>query len=67
MLIVGGAGVALFWQGITAWRSGGGKIGFKPFEKLPVNEVAQIHLYDGKSEATLTLARTGPSERDRSV
>src|SRR4051794_7432976 len=55
LLVVGGAGLALFWQDISGWRSGGGKIGFKPFEKLPVNEVARIHLYDGKSEATLTL------------
>lgn len=55
LLVVGGAGLALFWQDIAGWRSGGGKIGFKPFEKLPTNEVAQIRLFDGKSEATLTL------------
>ena len=55
LLVVGGAGLALFWQDISAWRSGGGRIGFKPFEKLPANEVAQIHLYDGSSQATLTL------------
>lgn len=55
LLVVGGAGLALFWKDIGAWRSGGGKIGFKPFEKLPVNDVAQIRLYDGKSEATLGL------------
>src|SRR3954468_8435469 len=30
-------------------------MGFKPFEKLPVNEVAQIRLYDGTNEATLAL------------
>ena len=55
LLVVGGAGLALFWQDISGWRSGGGKIGFKPFEKLPVNEVAQIRLYDGTNEATLAL------------
>ena len=55
LLVVGGAGLALFWQDISAWRSGGGRIGFKPFEKLPANEVAQINLYDGGNQTTLTL------------
>jgi hypothetical protein len=55
LLVLGGAGLALFWQDLGAWRSGGGKIGYKPFAKLPVNEVAQIRLYDGKSETTLAL------------
>jgi hypothetical protein len=55
LLVLGGAGLALFWQDLGAWRSGGGKIGYKPFAKLPANEVAQIRLYDGKSEATLAL------------
>jgi hypothetical protein len=55
LVVVGGAGLALFWQDLSAWRSTNTKIGFKPFEKLPVNEVAQIHLYDGKGETTLAL------------
>lgn len=56
LLVLGGAGLALFWQDLGVWRSGGGgKIGYKPFEKLPVNEVAQIRLYDGKYETTLAL------------
>ncbi len=55
LLVLGGAGLALFWQDLGAWRSAGGKIGYKPFEKLPVNEVAQIRLYDGKGETTLAL------------
>src|SRR4051812_11343581 len=55
LLVVGGAGLALFWQDISGWRSSGGKNGSKPFEKLPVNEVAQIRLYDGNNAATLAL------------
>jgi hypothetical protein len=56
LLVLGGAGLALFWQDLGVWRSGGGsRIGYKPFEKLPANEVAQIRLYDGRNEATLVL------------
>ena len=55
LLVLGGAGLALFWQDLGVWRTAGGKIGYKPFEKLPANEVAQIRLYDGKNEATLAL------------
>ncbi len=55
LVVLGGAGLALFWQDLSAWRSTGTKIGSKPFEKMPVNEVAQIRLYDGKGEVTLAL------------
>lgn len=55
LVVLGGAGLAMLWQDLGAWRSGGGKIGFKPFAKLAVNEVAQIRLYDGKGEVTLAL------------
>jgi hypothetical protein len=55
LVILGGAGLALFWQDLGAWRTTGTKIGFKPFEKLAINEVAQIRLYDGKGEVTLAL------------
>ncbi len=55
LLVLGGAGLALFWQDLGAWRSAGTKIGSKPFEKLATNEVAQVRLYDGKDETTLAL------------
>ena len=55
LVVLGGAGLALFWQDLAAWRSTNAKIGSKVFEKLPVNEVAQIRLYDGKGEVNLTL------------
>ena len=55
LVVLGGAGLALFWQDLSAWRSAGARIGSKPFEKLPVNEVAQIRLYDGKGEVMLAL------------
>ena len=49
LVVLGGAGLAVFWQDLSAWRSAGTKIGSKPFAQLPVNEVAQIRLYDGKA------------------
>lgn len=55
LVVLGGAGMALFWQNLSTWRSTGTKIGSKPFEKLPANEVAQIRLFDGKGEVTLAL------------
>ena len=55
LVILGGAGLALFWQDLSSWRNAGTRIGFKPFEKLAVNDVAQVRLYDGKGEVTLAL------------
>ena len=55
LLVLGGAGLALFWQDLGVWRSTGSKIGSKPFEKLATSQVAQIRLFDGKNEATLAL------------
>ncbi len=55
LVVLGGAGLAMFWQDLSAWRSSSTKIGSKLFAKLPVNEVAQIRLYDGKGEVTLAL------------
>ena len=55
LLVLGGAGLALFWQDLGVWRSAGSKIGSKPFEKLAVSQVAQIRLFDGTNEATLAL------------
>jgi len=55
LLVLGGAGLALFWQDLGVWRSTGSKIGSKPFEKLATSQVAQIRLFDGSNEATLAL------------
>ncbi len=55
VLALGGVGLALFWQDLAAWRSADAKIGSKLFDKLPVNDVAQIRFIDAKGEVTLTL------------
>ena len=53
VVVLGGAGLVLFWQDLGAWRSADAKIGAKLFAKLQVNDVAQIRLTDGKGEVTL--------------
>ena len=55
LVVLGGAGLALFWQDLSVWRSSSTRIGSKPFAQVPVSVVAQIRLYDGKGEATLAL------------
>ena len=55
LVVLGGAGLALFWQDLSAWRKADVKIGSRIFDKLAVNDVAQIRLKDGKGEATLGL------------
>jgi hypothetical protein len=53
LLVLGGAGLALFWQDIAAYRASGAKIGAKLLPGLKLNEVAQVHLQDAKSQVTL--------------
>jgi hypothetical protein len=53
--LLGGAGLGLFWQDLSAWRSTDTKIGSRLFAKLVVSDVARIRLKDGKGEATLAL------------
>ena len=55
LVVLGGAGLGLFWQDLSAWRKADVKIGSKIFDQLPVNDVAQIRLKDGKGEATLEI------------
>lgn len=58
LLVIGGAGLALFWQDIGAYRSTGGKIGAKLLPEFKLAEVAKIELRDGKSKTTLTRKDT---------
>lgn len=53
LLVLGGAGFALFWQDIAAYRASGAKIGAKLLPDLKVADVAQIELRDAKSHVTL--------------
>jgi len=55
LVVLGGAGLALFWQDLSAWRKADVKIGSRIFDQVPVNDVARIRLKDGKGEVTLAL------------
>ncbi|HEV2007623.1 MAG TPA: DUF4340 domain-containing protein [Burkholderiales bacterium] len=55
LLVLGAAGAALFWQDLSAWRNADAKIGSKLFDKLAINDVAQIRIVDGKGEVVLAI------------
>ncbi|MDP1537219.1 MAG: DUF4340 domain-containing protein [Burkholderiales bacterium] len=53
VLIMGGAGFALFWQDLTAYRDSGAKIGAHLLPQLKVSDVARMRLQDATQEVTL--------------
>jgi len=53
LLVLGGAGFALFWQDIAAYRESGARIGGKLLPEFKVAEVAQVRLQDAKTQVTL--------------
>ena len=54
LLVLGGIGLAMFWQDITAYRTAGAKIGGKLLPNLKIAELAQVELRDAKNHATLS-------------
>jgi len=65
LVVLGGAGLALFWQDIAAYRASGAKIGAKLLPGLKVSEVAQIRLQDAKSQVTLVRKNNAWLVRER--
>lgn len=65
LLVLGGAGLALFWQDIAAYRASGAKIGGKLLPEFKVADVAQVRLQDAKDRVTLVRkdGRWGVEER----
>ncbi len=53
LVVLGGAGLALFWQDIAAYRASGAKIGAKLLPGFKIADVAQIRLKDAKGQVTL--------------
>lgn len=53
LLVLGGAGLVLFWQDIAAYRASGAKIGAKLLPGLKIADVAEIRLQNPKHQATL--------------
>jgi len=53
LVVLGGAGLALFWQDIAAYRASGAKIGAKLMPEFRIADVAEIRLQDAKNPVTL--------------
>lgn len=53
LVVLGGAGFAMFWQDIAAYRAAGAKIGARLLPNFKVSEVAQVRLQNAKSQTTL--------------
>lgn len=55
VIIMCGAGFALFWQDITAYRDSGAKIGAQLLPQMKVSDVAKLRLQDATGEVTLAV------------
>jgi hypothetical protein len=55
VVLLGGTGLALFWQDITAYRDSGAKIGARLMPELKISDVAKLRLQDASQEVTLVL------------
>ena len=53
LVVLGGAGLALFWSDIAAYRATGAKIGAKLLPQLKIADVAEVRLQDAKHQTTL--------------
>ena len=53
LVVLGGAGLALFWQDIATYRASGARIGAKLLPDLKMADVEQVHLKDAQDEVTL--------------
>jgi len=58
LVVLGGAGLALVWQDIAAYRASGAKIGAKLLPGLKIADVAEIRLQGPKHQATLARKET---------
>ncbi|HKA43478.1 MAG TPA: DUF4340 domain-containing protein [Burkholderiales bacterium] len=65
LIVLGGAGIALFRQDIADYRASGAKIGARLLPQFKLADVAQMRLQDGKSQVTLVRKDNGWVVRDR--
>lgn len=55
VVIMCGAGFALFWQDLTAYRDSGAKIGAQLLPQMKIGDVAKLRLRDAADEVTLAV------------
>jgi hypothetical protein len=59
LVVLGGAGLAIIWQDISAYRASGARIGAKLLPDLKLADVAEIRLQDAKQQVTLARTEKG--------
>jgi hypothetical protein len=65
LVVLGGAGLALIWQDIAAYRSSGARIGAKLLPDLKIAEVAELRLQDARQQVTLARQDKGWVVKER--
>ena len=65
LLVLGGAGIAVFRQDIAAYRASGAKIGAPLLPKFKLADVALVRLQDAKAQTTLVRKDKGWVVRER--
>jgi hypothetical protein len=65
LIVLGGAGIALFRQDIAAYRASGAKIGAQLLPKLKLPDLTQVRLQDAKNQVTLVRQKQGWVVRER--
>ena len=65
LVVLGGAGFALFWQDIAAYRASGAKIGAKLLPEFRIADVAQIRLQDAKTDRKSTRLNSSHIQKSR--
>lgn len=53
LVVLGGAGLALFWQDIADYRASGAKIGAKLLPDFKLADIAEVRLQDARHQVTL--------------
>ncbi len=55
VLVLGGAGLALVWKDLTAYRDSGARIGARLMPDIKISDVAKLRLQDANQEVTLAI------------
>ena len=63
--ILGGAGLAMFWQDLAGYKESGAKIGAKVLPNLKAADATEIRLKDAKRELTLVSKNGSWSVKER--
>jgi hypothetical protein len=63
--VLGGAGLAMFWQELSGYKESGARIGAKVLPNLRAADATEIRLKDAKNEVTLVSQKGSWSVKER--